>query len=113
MKEVNQAIENLIEALNNCEDYVTYRRQLDRINRQPELKAQIDAMRKENFEMQNETPEDQLMQRTEQFEQKYQSLMENPMVNDFLQAELAFVRTMREVNIRIMAGVSFEGVQIE
>lgn len=108
MNDVDQAIENLLEALKQTREYTEYQYQLQKINMQPELRRQVDAFRKENYELQKSTPEDQLLQRMEQFEEKYQAFRENTLVNDFLAAELAFCRKMQEVTLRIMDGLPFE-----
>lgn len=108
MSEVNNAIEELLRAIKRSQEYVEYRYQLDKINMQPELRRQVDTFRNENFELQNNTPEEELLQKMEQFEEKYQTLRENPLVNDFLAAELAFCRKMQDVNLRITAGLQFE-----
>ena len=108
MNDVDLAIENLLIALKQTEEYTEYQNQLGKINMQPDLRKQVDAYRNENFELQNSTPQDELMQKMEQFEEKYQTFRENPLVNDFLAAELAFVRKMQEVTLKIMEGIPFE-----
>jgi len=108
MNDVDIAIENLLNALKQTEEFTEYQYQLGKINMQPELRKQVDAYRNENFELQNSTPKDELMQKMEQFEEKYQSFRENPLVSDFLAAELAFVRKMQEVTLKIMEGIPFE-----
>lgn len=108
MTEVEQAIENLLSVVRQTKEYVEYRYQMDKINLQPELHRQIDEFRKANFELQNNTPEDQMLQRIEEFEEKYQFFQENPLVNDFLAAEAAFCRRMQEINLKITEGLQFE-----
>ena len=108
MTEVEQAIENLLSVIKQTKEYEEFRYQLDKINLQPELHRQIDEFRKENFELQNNTPEDQMLQKSEEFEEKYQTFRENPLVNDFLTAETAFCRRMQEINLKITEGLQFE-----
>ena len=108
MTEVEQAIENLLSVIRQTKEYADYRCQLDKINKQPELRRQIDEFRRENFELQNNTPEDQMLQRVEEFEEKYQIFRENPLVNDFLTAETGFCRRMKEINLKITEGLQFE-----
>ena len=108
MTKVEQAIEDLVSVVKQTKEYTEYRYQLEKLKMQPELHRQVDNFRQENFELQNLTPEDQLLQKTEQFEEKYQSFRENPLVTDFLEAELAFCRMMQEVNLKIMAELQFE-----
>ena len=108
MTEVEQAIENLLSVIKQTKEYEEFRYQLDKINLQPELHRQIDDFRKENFELQNNTPEDQMLQKSEEFEERYQTFRENPLVNDFLTAETAFCRRMQEINLKITEGLQFE-----
>ena len=108
MTEVEQAIENLLSVIKQTNEYEDFRYQLDKINLQPELHRQIDEFRKENFELQNNTPEDQMLQKSEEFEERYQTFRENPLVNDFLTAETAFCRRMQEINLKITEGLQFE-----
>lgn len=108
MTEVEQAIENLLSVIRQTEEYENFRYQLNKINQQPELRRQVDEFRKENFALQNDTPEDQMLQKSEEFEEKYQTFRENPLVNDFLTAETAFCRRMQEITLKITEGVQFE-----
>lgn len=108
MNTIDNAINVLLDAIKQSEEYRTYRYQLEKINMQPELRSQIDAYRDENFALQNNTPDDQLLWQMEQFEEKYRKFRENPLVNDFLAAELAFVRMMQEINLKVAEGIQFE-----
>ena len=108
MTEVEQAIGNLLSVIKQTKEYEEFRYQLDKINLQPELRRQIDEFRKENFELQNNTPEDQMLQKSEEFEERYQTFRENPLVNDFLAAETAFCRRMQEIHLKITEGLQFE-----
>ena len=63
MNDVDLAIENLLIALKQTEEYTEYQNQLGKINMQPDLRKQVDAYRNENFELQNSTPQDELMQK--------------------------------------------------
>ena len=46
---VNQAVEQMVQAIRNTDAYMEYRRQLGRIKEQPELKKQIDDFRTRNL----------------------------------------------------------------
>ena len=107
MAEVDQAIEDLLSVIRQTKEYIEYKIQYDKINMQPELHKQIDEFRIENYQLQNSAPEEEMLQRIEQFEQKYQTFRENPLVNDFLEAELAFCRKMQEITLKITEGLQF------
>ena len=41
---VNQAVEQMVQAIRNTDAYLEYQKQLARVKEQPELKRQIDAV---------------------------------------------------------------------
>ena len=61
------------------------------------LKKQIDEFRYRNFKLQNETDADRLFDETDRFEREYEEFRKNPVVSDFLAAELAFCRMYQDV----------------
>ena len=61
------------------------------------LKKQIDEFRYRNYKLQNETEADRLFDETDCFEREYEEFRKNPIVSDFLAAELAFCRMYQEI----------------
>ncbi len=49
---VNQAVEQMVQAIRNTDAYLEYQKQLARVKEQSELKRQIDEFRTRNFELQ-------------------------------------------------------------
>lgn len=108
MIELDSAVEKLIEIIRDTEVYMEYARQKEKVNRIPDLKAQIDAYRIRNYEIQNLSNDDEVFQKIEDFEREYESFRENPIVSDFLAAEVALCRMMQEINIRLTAALDFD-----
>ncbi|MBQ7955002.1 MAG: YlbF family regulator [Lachnospiraceae bacterium] len=108
MEQMKEALEGFMEALKETPDYKNYIREKEKVKAQPKLKEQIDEYRKRNFELQNLTEEENLFERVEQFEREYAQFRENPLVSDFLAAELALCRLIQEVNLEIAAALDFE-----
>jgi len=108
MTELNVAVEKLIDIIRDTEVYAEYERQKEKVNRIPDLKAQIDTFRIRNFEIQNLSDDADVFQKIEDFEREYESFRENPIVSDFLSAELALCRMMQEINIRLTAALDFD-----
>lgn len=103
---MEQALQAYIDKILESEEYREYAIQRDKVKQQPELKAQIDVFRTKNFEMQ--TGKDLVFEKIEAFEKEYEGFRENPLVADFLEAELAFCRMMQKYNGRIMDAIDFE-----
>ena len=103
---VNQAVEQMVQAIRNTDAYMEYRRQLGRIKEQPELKKQIDDFRTRNFELQ--TSKDTNFDKIDQFTRENEAFRENPLVSDFLAAERAFCRMMQEIGLYVTDQMKFE-----
>lgn len=103
---VNQAVEQMVQAIRNTDAYMEYRRQLGRIKEQPELKKQIDDFRTRNFELQ--TSKDTNFDKIDQFTRENEAFRENPLVSDFLAVELAFCRMMQEIGLYVTDQMKFE-----
>lgn len=106
MNEVEEASDRLVEAVLHCDIYLEYRKQLEKVKAFPDLKKQVDEFRRRNFELQQQP--DYAFDKLEQFEREYRTFRENPLVSDFLAAELAFCRLMQELGERLINAVDFE-----
>lgn len=106
MSGVERAVEQLIAEILVSDTYKEYDIQRNKVNRVPDLKKQIDDFRVRNFELQ--MSEDNALEKIEQFEREYANFRENPLVSDFLAAELAFCRMIQEMNTQIVDAINFE-----
>ena len=106
MSEVDEAVDRLVNALLESEVYREYKRSLEQVKQYPELKGQIDEFRLQNYRLQ-QSP-DYAFDKMEQFQREYQTFRENPLVSDFLAAELAFCRMVQDIECRIVEQVDFE-----
>ena len=102
---VNQAVEQMVQAIRNTDAYLEYQKQLARVKEQPELKRQIDEFRTRNFELQ--TSKDTNFDKLDQFTRENEAFRENPLVSDFL-AELAFCRMMQGIGLYVTDQMHFE-----
>ena len=105
-KNVNDAVSMLISEIKKSAVYIEYKENLSEVNQYPDLKKQIDEFRTRNFELQNSA--DCAFDKLEQLEKEYEDFRENPLVSDFLAAELAFCRMMQDINNQITEAVQFD-----
>ena len=75
---VNQAVEQMVQAIRNTDAYLEYQKQLARVKEQSELKRQIDEFRTRNFELQ--TSKDTNFDKLDQFTRENKSRRENPLL---------------------------------
>lgn len=100
------AVDALITAILEGEEYVAYREELDRVLQIPGLKAQIDEFRRRNYELQYRMDID--FDKLDRFEKEYENFRSNPAVSDFLAAELAFCKRMQEIETRVTEALDFQ-----
>lgn len=106
MSNVDNAVEQMIEAILNSGEYLHYREELMKVKQVPELKARLDEFRKRRFLLQHS--DDYAFDKLEEFEKEFQEFREEPQVEAFLAAELSFCRMMQSVDERITEALQFE-----
>lgn len=73
-----------------------------------QLAYQIDEFRKQNYKMQTQTFPDQMMDSSDHFAKEHEKFRENPLVQEFLEAELAYCRMLQEITAQILAVVPLD-----
>ena len=107
-KDVSEKVDALVESIKASNIYNNYLLQKSRVEKEPELKKKIDDFRRENFEVQQNYQGAELDNKIEEFEMRYASFRQNPLVDQFFSAELAFCRMMQEIYTKITAEVDFD-----
>lgn len=104
---VEHAVQEFVRAIKETETYQEYMRQRARILQYPNLKEQIDEFREKSFEFQISVRAEEMFDKVDEFQQEYKGLQDNPLVSDFLEAEVAFCRMMQSANIKIVEMLEF------
>ena len=106
--EVQEALEQLAQAVKESEVYREYRRQSERVDNSGDMREKIDEYRVRNFELQNSVQTEGLLDKLDDFEREYEKFREDPLVEEFLDAELAFCRMMQEIDVKLAEAMDFE-----
>lgn len=80
----------------------------NKVMEDPQLAYQIDEFRKQNYKMQTQTFPDQMMDSSDHFAKEHEKFRENPLVQEFLEAELAYCRMLQEITAQILAVVPLD-----
>ncbi len=107
-KEIIKAARDFADKIMTSETYREYFYQREKVKKQPELYEKVNEFRQRNFDLQNETDGEDMLDRMEAFEREYEKFREDPLVDDFLRAELAFCRMMQEVYVLLADEIDFE-----
>lgn len=101
MSDFDKELENFIQKVYESDICREYFKQKEYIKQYPELKRQIDDFRQRNFQFQNDTDSNVLFDEIDRFEREYEEFRKNPIVSDFLAAELAFCRLYQQISDKL------------
>ena len=107
-REIIEAAKQFADKIMTSGTYKEYLYQREKIKKQPELYEKVNEFRQRNFDLQNETDSEDIFDRMEAFDREYEQFREDPLVDGFLEAELAFCRLMQEVYALLAEEVDFE-----
>lgn len=102
---MDEALQTYIDMVLKSPEYLEYVRQRERVLAVPGLKAQVDEFRIRNYQMQ--VSRDMVFEKIEAFEREFADFRDNPIVDSFLAAELAFCRMMQEHYGKVLDAVNF------
>ena len=108
MNEIEKEVDNFIEVIKMSKPFIEYHKQLDRLKADEALKRQVDEYRREIYDIQNSEGDIVDDQRLESFTNKYAELVENPLVSDFLDAEVDICKMLQYITDRVVESVEFE-----
>lgn len=102
------ALKKFVKSIKETDTYKKYVFQLEKLKRYPEYYEKVNEFRQRNFEIQNATQVDDMFDKLDAFEKEYEKFRENPLVDDFLRAELALCRMMQEISVYMTGELDFE-----
>lgn len=106
MNNIDNATDEFIAAILDTDVYKSFAQELAKVKSQPGLKAQIDNFRRRNHEMQMSADMD--FNKLDRFEKEYEGFRSDPLVADFLAAEVDLCRMIQHIYTRIVSGINFE-----
>ena len=95
--EMRKAMERFLNEFQESTAFKDYKYQKERIRKVPGLLERINDFRRKRFEFQSYEGED-LFEKIDEFQREYQTFKEEPMVREYLAAELEICRLVQEIN---------------
>lgn len=107
-KEAYRVAKQLSELIKESNEYKYYRKCLAEIQSEPELYAQINELRRHNFELQNSKSGVMSYEQYADVSSRMTNLRKNPMVSRFFNSEIGIGRLMQNVYRQILEEVEFD-----
>lgn len=105
MQKIEMCLSTLITSIKEGETYKKYQFCEEKLKEQPELRERVNEFRKAVFQLNNDESDENLFEKVDAFENKYQEFRKIPMVNEYLEAELDMCRLMQKVQREIHEAV--------
>ena len=105
---VLDATGKFVEEIKRSDIFIEYNIQKEKLKKHPDLFKRVKEYRQMNYVLQSSSQAEDLFDIMDAFEKEYEKFRENPLVDDFLRAELAFCRMIQEINTQLMAELDFE-----
>ena len=105
---IEESINRLLEAVKESPEYLEFRKQSTILGMDSELKARVDAFRADNYRVQNEADSDNLFEVVEQMGKESAELRRLPLVNSYLDAELALCKMMQRICIKLTEDIDMD-----
>lgn len=105
---IDRALEELIYALQTSPEYGRYQEIRRKIREYPQLEEAVHAFRKKNYEAQNFMEGGNLYNRMEELERESEQLRKDPLIDEYLKAELALCRLFQNINWTIVRNIDFD-----
>ena len=122
MSQIEDAMDGLMTAIRNSEEFIRYQAIKEKVHGFPKLESQITEFRKKNYLLQNSQGTVDLYEETDRMENEYREFRKNPMVSEYLAAEKAssdqeakdinadnaLCKIVQQINWTLIEGLEFE-----
>lgn len=98
----------LIQVIHDSDAYKEYKAVREKVSGNPELKNMINQYRMKCYQLQNSGEVESLYERTQAFDQEYEELLKNPLVDEYLRCELAICRMLQQIASRVVESVELD-----
>ena len=106
-KSVQRSLDELLRSLRQSSEYRAFEKAREALDQDVSRRKKTDAFRRENYLLQN-SERGALPAEQEKMSAACRKLREDPVINTYLDAELAVCRTLRQVSLRIMDSIDLD-----
>lgn len=108
MSQVDTCLNQLITAVLESDEYRRYQEVRKKIRLEPEKERAIQNFRRRSFLLQQSKDNVDLFEEIDRLEQEFDLFRQEPLVEDYLSAELAVCRMIQKINLKLMEKIDFD-----
>lgn len=110
--ELKTSIEELKQSLLESEAFVRYQKVRAEVHNYPEKEYRLHEFRRKNYFLQNSREQLDLFTEEDRLEQEY-AVYKDPLLGEYLAAEVAVCRIIQQVNKELIGCLDFEAILYE
>ena len=107
MSQIDERLKDLIGAIRESNEFRRYQEAKNKLHENPELEEVVHNFRKKNYQIQN-SGNVNLFDEVDKLERENSSIRRNPVVEEYMSAEIAFCRVVQNINWTLIEGLDFE-----
>lgn len=108
MDSIDSCLGALVDAVLSSEEYRRYRELKEKISREPEKKRAINNFRRRNYLLQRNKENIDLFDEIDKLEREFAKLRQEPLVEEYLAAELSVCRMVQKINRRLTEKIDLD-----
>lgn len=112
MKKIEACTLDLIQAIMESQEYQQFCKVRDKVRENPEMRAQLMEFRSNVFELQNSAEPLDMYEEQVNIGRKYEALRKNPLIMEFLNAELRVCRIFQRISMDIADHIDLDANEI-
>lgn len=107
MDRVDLKVEELISAMKESQEYQRYCAAEKKLRQYPTIEQQVNEFRKKNYEIQKQKQSHNIYDELMHLQSEYATLRRNPLVDEYLSAEMALCRCIQDINRKMIRDLEF------
>lgn len=108
MSNIDYYVNRVIEEIKSESVYRQYTTSLEKLNANPEIKRQVDELRRLNYQAQVKNDDTDSYDTIDDIDDKINELSGIPEVNQFLEAEAALCRLLQDISVRVHEAIHLD-----
>lgn len=108
MSNIDYYVNRVIEEIKSESVYRQYTTSLEKLNANPEIKRQVDELRRLNYQAQIKNDDTDSYDTIDDIDDKINGLSCIPEVNQFLEAEAALCRLLQDISVRVHEAIHLD-----
>ena len=104
---VKRCVDELLRCLHSCSEYRAFEQARHKLDEDPRKRKRTDEFRRKNFLLQN-SEESGSQEAQEQMFLERSELRKDPVIDEYLKAELSVCRLLRQISLRLMDSVDLD-----